>query len=204
MSSLVGSSCPEVSAMAYFDNKIEAIDLSNFKKSWKLIYFYPGDFTFVCPTELAELASKKCDFDELKVKVFVISVDSPYVHKAWDDSELSKMINTRFPYPMLSDQDGSIGKRFGVYDERTKVDLRGAFIINPDDVIQAVTILVTSVGRSVSEIIRQIQALQFARESNEVCPASWKPGEKALIPGADLVGSVYHYWKIGTISDEGA
>jgi peroxiredoxin (alkyl hydroperoxide reductase subunit C) len=202
--SIVGSATPEISAMAYLEGKIEMIDLKNFKRPWKLIYFYPGDFTFVCPTELVELASKKCDFDELGVDVFVISVDSPYVHKAWDDAELSKMINTSFPYPMISDQDGTIGKKFGVYDENTRVNLRGAFIVDPDNIIQAVTILSSVVGRNVSEIIRQIQALQYVRENNEVCPASWKPGDKALVPGADLVGSVYHYWKIGTISDEGA
>jgi peroxiredoxin (alkyl hydroperoxide reductase subunit C) len=105
---------------------------------------------------------------------------------------------------MISDQDGKIGKSFGVYDEKSKVNLRGAFLIDPDDVIQAITILASPVGRSVSEIIRQIQAFQYSRENNEVCPASWKPGEQALVPGADLVGSVYHYWKMGTISDEGA
>jgi len=202
--SLVGQVYPEISAMAYLEGKVEEINLGNYKKSWKLIYFYPGDFTFVCPTELAELAGKKCDFDELKVDVFVISVDSPYVHKAWDDAELSKMTAVKFPYPMISDQDGKIGKSFGVYDEKSKINLRGAFLIDPDDVIQAITILASPVGRSVSEIIRQIQAFQYSRENNEVCPASWKPGEKALVPGADLVGSVYHYWKMGTISDEGA
>jgi len=202
--SLVGQVYPEISAMAYLEGKVEEINLGNYKKSWKLIYFYPGDFTFVCPTELAELAGKKCDFDELKVDVFVISVDSPYVHKAWDDAELSKMTAVKFPYPMISDQDGKIGKSFGVYDEKSKINLRGAFLIDPDDVIQAITILASPVGRSVSEIIRQIQAFQYSRENNEVCPASWKPGEQALVPGADLVGSVYHYWKMGTISDEGA
>jgi peroxiredoxin (alkyl hydroperoxide reductase subunit C) len=202
--SLVGQVYPEISAVAYLEGKVEEIKLGNYKKSWKLIYFYPGDFTFVCPTELAELAGKKCDFDELKVDVFVISVDSPYVHKAWDDAELSKMTAVKFPYPMISDQDGKIGKSFGVYDEKSKVNLRGAFLIDPDDVIQAITILASPVGRSVSEIIRQIQAFQYSRENNEVCPASWKPGEQALVPGADLVGSVYHYWKMGTISDEGA
>jgi len=127
-----------------------------------------------------------------------MSVDSPFVHKVWNDQELSKMINKDIPYPMLSDQGGKIGSMYGVYDEEGGVDTRGRFIIDPDGVVQAFEVLTPPVGRNVSEALRQIQAFQLVRETKggEVTPSGWKPGKTTLKPGPDLVGNVWKMWKV--------
>ena len=124
-------------------------------------------------------------------------MDSIFVHKMWNDHELSKMINKNIPFPMLSDQDGSIGKMYGIYDEDSGVETRGRFIIDPDGIIQAMEILTPPVGRKVAEAIRQIQAFQHVRKTKgaEVCPSGWEPGGKVLKPGPDLVGQVWKHWK---------
>lgn len=127
-----------------------------------------------------------------------MSVDSPFVHKVWNDQELSKMINKDIPYPMLSDQGGKIGSMYGVYDEEGGVDTRGRFIIDPDGVVQAFEVLTPPVGRNVSEALRQIKAFQLVRETKggEVTPSGWKPGKTTLKPGPDLVGNVWKMWKV--------
>lgn len=127
-----------------------------------------------------------------------ISVDSHFVHKMWQDHELSKMVEGGVPFPMLTDQGGHIGRVYGVYDESGGVDLRGRFIIDPDGVIQAMEILPPPVGRNVSELIRQIQALQLVRETKgaEAAPAGWQPGKPTLKPGPELVGRVWDVWKV--------
>lgn len=130
--------------------------------------------------------------------MFSISVDSHFVHKMWQDHELSKMVEGGVPFPMLTDQGGHIGRVYGVYDESGGVDLRGRFIIDPDGVIQAMEILPPPVGRNVSELIRQIQALQLVRETKgaEAAPAGWQPGKPTLKPGPELVGRVWDVWKV--------
>lgn len=126
-----------------------------------------------------------------------MSVDSIYVHKVWDENELSKMVKGGIPFPMLSDAAGNIGKLYGVYDEDQGVDVRGRFIIDPDGVIQAMEVLTPPVGRNVNEAIRQIQAFQHVRATKgaEATPSGWRPGKKTLKPGPDLVGKVYEVWK---------
>ncbi len=132
------------------------------------------------------------------MEVLSISVDSPFVHKMWNDVELSKMIDKDMPFPMCSDQDGSIGRDYGVYDENSGTETRGRFIIDPDGVIQAFEVLTPPVGRNVSELIRQVQAFQLVRETDggEVTPSGWRPGKKTLKPGPDLVGNVWKEWKV--------
>ncbi len=127
-----------------------------------------------------------------------MSVDSVYVHKMWNDHELSKMINKNMPFPMLSDQDGSIGKLYGVYDEDSGVNTRGRFLIDPDGIVQAFEVLTPSVGRNVAEAIRQLQAFQLVRASKgtEATPSGWKPGKQTLKPNPDLVGNVWKVWKV--------
>ena len=129
------------------------------------------------------------------VEVLSISVDSVFVHKMWNDHELSKMINKDIPFAMCSDQDGSIGKIYGIYDEDSGVEARGRFIIDPDGNIQGYEVLTPPVGRNVSESIRQIKAFQLVRTSQgtEATPSGWKPGKEVLHPGVDLVGNV---WKV--------
>lgn len=125
-----------------------------------------------------------------------MSVDSIYVHKIWNDYELSKMVEGGVPFPMLSDGAGNIGKLYGVYDENLGVDVRGRFIIDPDGVIQAMEVLTPPVGRNVTETLRQIQAFQHVRNTGgaEATPSGWAPGKKTLKPGPDLVGKVWEVW----------
>ncbi len=132
------------------------------------------------------------------MEVLSISVDSIYVHKMWNDHELSKMVEGGIPFAMLSDQDGSIGKQYGIYDPDAGVETRGRFIIDPDGVIQGFEVLTPSVGRNVSETLRQIQAFQLVRESKgtEATPSGWQPGKKTLKPNPGLVGNVWKEWKV--------
>ena len=126
-----------------------------------------------------------------------MSVDSHFVHKMWQDNELSKMVDGGVPFPMVSDSGGRLGKIYGVYDEDAGVNVRGRFIIDPDGVVQAIEILTPPVGRKVTESIRQLQAFQHVRKTKgaEVCPAGWEPGQPVLKVGPDLVGKVWEVWK---------
>ncbi len=132
-----------------------------------------------------------------------MSVDSVFVHKMWNDHELSKMVEGGVPFPMLSDGGGKVGTSFGVYNEDAGVENRGRFIIDPDGVIQGYEVLTPPVGRNVTETLRQIQAFQLVRESKgaEATPSGWKPGKLTLKPGPDLVGKVWEVWKTDMASD---
>ncbi len=134
----------------------------------------------------------------MNVEVLSVSVDSIFVHKMWNDNELSKMINKNIPFPMLSDQDGSIGKMYGIYDEDSGVETRGRFIIDPDGIVQGFEVLTPPVGRNVEESIRQVKAYQLVRETKgaEVTPSGWKPGKTTLKPGPELVGNVWKVWNV--------
>jgi alkyl hydroperoxide reductase subunit AhpC len=136
-------------------------------------------------------------FQSLGVEVLSMSVDSMFVHKMWNDEELSKMVNGGVPFPMLSDAGGKVGKVYGIYDEEAGVETRGRFIIDPDGVIQGYEVLTPPVGRHVAETIRQIQAFQLVRESKgaQATPSGWHPGRPTLKPGPDLVGKVWKEWK---------
>jgi peroxiredoxin (alkyl hydroperoxide reductase subunit C) len=133
-----------------------------------------------------------------------MSVDSIYVHKMWNDHELSKMVEGGVPFPMLSDGGGAIGTAYGVYDDAAGVNTRGRFLIDPDGNIQGFEVLTPPVGRNVSETLRQIQAFQLVREKKgtEATPSGWKPGKKTLKPSPDLVGNVWKEWKPGMAFDE--
>ena len=124
-----------------------------------------------------------------------MSTDSRFTHKMWNEYELSKMVEGGIPFPMLSDQGGRVGTVYGVYDEAAGVDIRGRFIIDPDGIIQGMEVLTPTVGRSIAETIRQVQAFQHVRETGEVTPSGWQPGKKTLTPGPDLVGKVWEIWQ---------
>jgi len=147
---------------------------------------------------LAAVATKATVLKKLGVEVLSVSVDSHFVHKIWQEEELSKMVKGGFPYPMVSDGSGQIGTVYGVYDEVGGVNTRGRFIIDPDGIIQAVEVLTPPVGRNVSELIRQIQAFQLIRKTKgaEAAPSGWEPGKPTLKPGPDLVGKVWKVWKV--------
>jgi peroxiredoxin (alkyl hydroperoxide reductase subunit C) len=136
-------------------------------------------------------------FQELGVEVLSASVDSMFVHKMWNDEELSKMVQGGVPFPMLSDAGGKVGKVYGIYDEDAGVETRGRFLIDPDGVIQGYEVLTPPVGRNVAESIRQVQAFQLVRESKgtQATPSGWRPGKPTLKPGVDLVGKVWKEWQ---------
>ena len=131
----------------------------------------------------------------MDVQVLAISTDSRFVHKIWQEKELSQMVPGGVPFPMLSDAGGRIGSAFGIYDEDAGVDIRGRFIIDPDGIVQAMEVLTPSVGRNVAELIRQIKAFQHVARTGEVTPSGWQPGKPALKPGPNLVGQVWQKWK---------
>jgi len=144
-------------------------------------------------------------YDELKklgVEVLSVSTDSKFVHKMWQEDELSKMVEGGVPFPMLSDSGGAIGRAYGVYDELEGVNIRGRFLIDPDGIIQAMEILTPPVGRNVSELFRQVQAFIHVRETGEVMPSGWTPGKPTLKPGPELVGNVWKVWKPDTAFPE--
>jgi alkyl hydroperoxide reductase subunit AhpC len=122
-------------------------------------------------------------------------MDSRFIHKIWQEEELSKMVPGGIPFPMLTDAGGQIGRVYGVYDEAAGVNIRGRFLIDPDGVVQAMEVLTPAVGRNVSELIRQVKAFQHVRKTSEVIPSGWQPGKSTLKPGPDLVGKVWKVWK---------
>ncbi len=132
-----------------------------------------------------------------------MSIDSVFVHKMWDDHELSKMVKGGVPFPMLSDSGGKVGSAFSVYDDEAGVEMRGRFLIDPEGVIQGYEVLTPPVGRNVSETIRQVQAFQVVRDSKgtEATPSGWKPGKITLKPGPDLVGKVWEVWNTSMAFD---
>jgi len=148
---------------------------------------------------VSAVADKYSVLQELGVEVISVSVDSHFVHKMWNDNELSKMVDGGVPFHMASDQAGHVGRAYGVYDEHQGIELRGRFIVDPDGVIQAMEVLTPPVGRKIAETIRQVRAFQHVRESKgtEAMPAGWEAGQLTLKPGPDLVGNVWKVWNPG-------
>lgn len=190
----VGSTLPDLEFVAYDPKKDEETTLKTVDyrgKKWLIFFFYPADFTFICPTELEELAALYPEFEKEGAEVFSVSTDTVFVHKAWhDNSDAIKKVR----YPMVADPSGKLAKLFGVYIPEggdAGLALRGSFIVDPDGTLKALEIHDNSVGRSAKELLRKLRAAKFVREhGGEVCPASWEPGGKTLKPGMDLVGKI--------------
>lgn len=144
---------------------------------------------------MTAVAVKYPELKKLGVEVLAMSADSRFVHKMWQEEELSKMVDGGVPFPLLSDGGGRIGTAYGVYEEAAGVDIRGRFLINPDGVVVAMEVLTPEVGRNVSELFRQVQAFQHVAKTGEVTPSGWQPGRHALKPGPALVGKVWKEWK---------
>ncbi len=144
---------------------------------------------------MAAVAVKYAELKSLGVEVLSCSTDSRFVHKIWQEEELSKMVPGGIPFPMLADAGGKIGKVYGVYDEEAGVNIRGRFLIDPDGIIQAMEVLTPPVGRNVAELFRQVQAFQHVRKTGEATPSGWQPGKPTLKPAPDLVGKVWKIWK---------
>ena len=159
------------------------------RKKWTVLVFYPADFTFVCPTELADLGKKHPELAGMGCEVVSVSTDTKFSHIGWYREE--KLLDG-IRYPMGADPKGEAAKRFGVYDERTGLAFRGTFIISPDGVLVGSEVNYFNVGRNMEELVRKVKAFQYVRENpNEVCPASWEPGKKTLRPSEALVGRVF-------------
>lgn len=180
---------PAISLDAFVDQEIKKIDLSSYKGKWLLILFYPADFTFVCPTELADAAAHYAEFQKNGAEIVSISTDTAFVHKAWHDT--SKAISA-VQYPMLADPTGKICQLFGTYLEEEGLSLRASFLLDPDQKLVAMEMHDNSIGRNIEELFRKFQAAKFVYDNGGkiVCPANWHPGEKTLTPGVDLVGKI--------------
>ncbi len=184
----INNPAPEFTAEAFVNNEIKKISLSDYRGKWIILFFYPADFTFVCPTELGELADRYNEFKEQGAEIISVSTDTVFVHKAWHDSSpLIKKIN----YPMLADPTHKICINYGTYIEEEGISLRATFLINPAGIIKAFEFHDNNIGRSSEELIRKLQAAKFVSENKgNVCPMNWKPGHKALKPSTDLIGKI--------------
>lgn len=167
----IGQKAPDFKAPAFVDGQMKEISLSEYKGKWVVLFFYPLDFTFVCPTEIQGFNEKKAEFDKLNVQILGGSVDSVYSHQAWCDGALGKV-----NFPLISDISHRISRDYGILIEDKGISLRGVFIIDPDGVLRSYLVNDLSVGRNVDEILRICQAFQ----TGELCPVGWKPGAQTL------------------------
>jgi len=185
--SLIGKKINEFKATAYQNGEFINVTSDNLRGKWSVVVFYPADFTFVCPTELEDLAEHYEKFKAEGCEVYSVSTDTYFVHKAWHDtSERIKKIQ----FPMVADPTGKISREFEVLVEEEGLALRGSFVINPEGVIVAYEVHDMGIGREASELLRKLQAAKFVAEHGEVCPAKWQPGKETLKPSIDLVGKL--------------
>ena len=184
----IGEQIPDFELNAYYEGELKKIKLSKYKGKWLILIFYPADYTFICPTELEEAAELYPQFQKEGAEVMSVSTDTAFVHKAWHDHSPSIK---KIKFPMLADPTGSLCKAFGTYIESEGLSLRGSFIIDPEGTLKTIEIHDNNIGRSAEELLRKLQAAKFVRDHpGEVCPAKWRPGNKTLKPGVDLVGKI--------------
>lgn len=188
MNTLINSKIPDFKVQAYHNGEFKTVTANDLKGKWSIFFFYPADFTFVCPTELGDMADKYSEFQKMGVEVYSVSTDTQFTHKAWHDtSETIKKIR----YPMIADPTGHLSRAFGVHIESEGLAYRGTFVVNPEGLIKIAEMHDNGIGRNADELLRKVQAAQFvAKNPNEVCPAKWRPGEKTLKPGLDLIGKI--------------
>lgn len=186
--SLIGKQVSEFQVQAFANNQFQTVSNEDILGKWSVFFFYPADFTFVCPTELEDLANKYDEFKQIGCEIYSVSCDSHFVHKAWYDA--SKTIQ-KIPYPMLADPTGALARDFEVMIEASGMSERGSFLVNPGGTIVAYEVLASNVGRNAEELFRRVQAFQFVAEhGDQVCPAKWRPGSETLKPSFDLVGKI--------------
>jgi peroxiredoxin (alkyl hydroperoxide reductase subunit C) len=168
--------------------KVSLSDLRS-RGKWSILVFYPADFSFVCPTELADLAGVHARLDEMGCEIVAVSTDTKYAHLAWRNSE---RLLENVAYAMAADPTGAVSRLFGVYDESSGAALRGTFVINPEGKLVSSEVLFYNVGRDAQELVRKMEAnVHLMAHPNEACPAHWKPGQTTLQPSEELVGNVY-------------
>lgn len=188
MEAIINSQVPEFKVQAFQNGKFMTVSNEDIKGKWAVFFFYPADFTFVCPTELVDMADNYVKFQEMGVEIYSVSTDSHFVHKAWHD--VSETIR-KIQYPMLADPTGALSRAFGVMIEEAGMAYRGTFLVDPEGKIKIAEIHDNGIGRNADELLRKVEAAQFvASHPNEVCPAKWKKGETTLKPSIDLVGKI--------------
>lgn len=185
---LINTKIKPFSAKAYKQGKFIDVTDADIAGKWAVFFFYPADFTFVCPTELGDLADHYAELQKMGVEVFSVSTDTHFTHKAWHDS--SDTIG-KIEYAMLADPVGFLTRNFDVMREEEGLADRGTFIVDPDGIIQAMEITAEGIGRDASDLVRKIKAAQYVRaHPGEVCPAKWQEGEETLAPSLELVGKI--------------
>jgi peroxiredoxin len=186
--SLINTEVKPFSATAYHNGNFVPVSEADMKGKWSVVFFYPADFTFVCPTELGDLADNYAEFQRLGVEIYGVSTDTHFTHKAWHDT--SDTIG-KIEYPLIGDPTGTITRNFDVMIEEDGMADRGTFVIDPEGKIQLVEVNAGGIGRNAVELLRKIKAAQYvAAHPNEVCPAKWEEGDTTLAPSLDLVGKI--------------
>ena len=186
--SLINTTVKPFKATAYHDGKFVDITEASLKGKWSVYVFYPADFTFVCPTELEDLANNYAEFKKMGVEIYGVSTDTHFAHKAWHDtSDAIKKVQ----YPLVGDPTTTLARNFEVLIEEEGLALRGTFVINPEGQIKVLEIHDNGIGRDASELLRKVKAAQYvASHPGEVCPAKWTEGAETLKPSLDLVGKI--------------
>ena len=188
MEPIINAHAPEFTVQAFQDGQFKTVSSKDIEGKWALFFFYPADFTFVCPTELEDLADKYEQLKGLGVEVFSVSTDTHFTHKAWHDH--SEAIG-KVKYAMIGDPTKAISREFEVLNEESGLAFRGTFIVNPEGKIVAYEVNDEGIGRDASELVRRAKAAKFVADNpGLVCPAKWKEGEATLKPGLDLVGKI--------------
>jgi NADH-dependent peroxiredoxin subunit C len=186
--SLINTKIQPFNATAFHNGAFVDVSDADLAGKWAVVFFYPADFTFVCPTELGDLADNYAEFRRLGVEVYSVSTDTHFTHKAWHST--SDTIG-KIEYPMLGDATGQITRNFGMMREDQGLANRGTFLIDPDGVIQFAEVTAEGIGRNAVELLRKIKAAQYVRtHPGEVCPAKWEEGDDTLSPSLDLVGKL--------------
>lgn len=186
--SLINTEVKPFKATAYHNGDFIEVTEADLKGKWSVFFFYPADFTFVCPTELGDLADQYEEFKKLDVEIYGVSTDKHFTHKAWHDT--SETIG-KIQYPMIGDPTLEISRNFEVLIEADGLAERGTFVIDPEGKIQIIELNAGNIGRDANELLRKIRAAQYvAAHPGEVCPAKWKEGEATLSPSLDLVGKI--------------
>ncbi|MGL5227894.1 MAG: alkyl hydroperoxide reductase subunit C [Bacteroidales bacterium] len=186
--SQIGKEIVDFNVQAFVNNEFKSVSKADVLGKWSIFFFYPADFTFVCPTELEDLANKYADFKAAGCEVYSVSCDTHFVHKAWHDT--SSAIK-KIQYPMLADPTAVLARGFDVMIEEVGLAERGTFIVNPEGKIVSYEVVAGNIGRNADELFNRLQALQFvASHDGEVCPAKWKQGAETLKPSIDLVGKI--------------
>ncbi|TAK39373.1 MAG: alkyl hydroperoxide reductase subunit C [Lysobacteraceae bacterium] len=185
---LINTPIKPFKAQAFKEGKFIEVSDADLKGKWSVVVFYPADFTFVCPTELEDLAEHYDEFKKLGVEVYSVSTDTHFSHKAWHDT--SDAIR-KIKYTMIGDPTGTVTRNFEVMREDAGLADRGTFVIDPEGVIQAMEVTAEGIGRDAGDLLRKVKAAQYvAAHPGEVCPAKWKEGDKTLKPSLDLVGKI--------------